>query len=579
MAIQGLTEADKLAIQKASETAGLTAQDKSAFQSLTTPYTTSGMGGTFPSTAVGGAITPAQMSPAPAYPVTTPVDTGIPDTSSVSTTTANSEKIINDLYGTPLPNESQQNDLRTQIMSLTGDVSQEASRRAQLEADPALQAKRQQVQDLTSQANALIAESKAIAPTVKQQNLLDYSGRGIASGIVESKGQREIRQRQLDNAIQALSVGSLLSAAQGNLTLALDQVDRAVKAEFEPKKAELAAKRANLEMLMNDPALTREEKRRGAIAEARLKAEEDKVKKEEEDKKTIQGLALQAQQNGAPTPILRALINSKNLEEALVAGAGWTAKETAQSIQEYNFAVKNGYKGSYTQYQNEDANRKIAIAKAGQINGEFGLSSSQATLFNNIVTKYNASPLIAAADRTIVLKNSIEQARKNPSDGATQLNLIYSYVQALDTYQSAVREGELGLVNSIDSKVGKLSNYVQQVQNGQIIRPEVAKEIADAADNLVNTINQGAKAKSKSYESQADTLGLGAPWRKYQSGFQASFADKTPQQKVEQAVQSSGKTYQQIISGAPVGQIAVVQDGIAGYIPVNEFDPSKQVKM
>lgn len=34
-------------------------------------------------------------------------------------------------------------------------------------------------------------------------------------------------------------------------------------------------------------------------------------------------------------------------------------------IGEYNFAVAQGYKGSFSQYQNEDANRKVSIAKAG----------------------------------------------------------------------------------------------------------------------------------------------------------------------------------------------------------------------
>lgn len=152
-----------------------------------------------------------------------------------------------------------------------------------------------------------------------------------------------------------------------------------------------------------------------------------------------------------------------------------------------------------------------------------GLSSGQVSAFNSIVGKYNASPLIAASDRTIVLKNSIEQARNNPDDGATQLNLVYSYIQALDTYQSAVREGELALVNSIDSKVGKLENWVSQIQNGQVVRPEVVKQIADAAENLVNTIDEGAARKEKSFESQATTVGLGTQWKQYISGFTQSY--------------------------------------------------------
>lgn len=166
-------------------------------------------------------------------------------------------------------------------------------------------------------------------------------------------------------------------------------------------------------------------------------------------------------------------------------------------------------------------NPKTYAPKKTGISGD--MTPGQVTAFNSIVGKYNASPLVAAADRTVVLKNSIEKARTNPSDGATQLNLVYSYIQALDTYQSAVREGELGLVNSIDSKVGKLGNFVTQIQNGQIVRPEVAKQMADAAENLVSTINEGASRKAKSFESQANTVGLGDAWKEYTAGFQTSY--------------------------------------------------------
>lgn len=164
---------------------------------------------------------------------------------------------------------------------------------------------------------------------------------------------------------------------------------------------------------------------------------------------------------------------------------------------------------------------KTYAPKAPNVPGN--MTPGQVSAFNSIVGKYNASPLVQASDRTVVLKNSIDQVRGNPSDGATQLNLVYSYVQALDTYQSAVREGELALVNSIDSKVGKLSNYITQIQDGQVVRPEVAKDIANAAEKLVSTIDEGAKNKAKSFESQAKVVGLGSQWKEYTDGFTQSY--------------------------------------------------------
>lgn len=151
------------------------------------------------------------------------------------------------------------------------------------------------------------------------------------------------------------------------------------------------------------------------------------------------------------------------------------------------------------------------------------MTSGQQSAFNSIVAAYNKSPLIAAADRVPVLKNAIKAARANPDDGALQLNLAYSYIQALDTYQSSVREGELNNINSIDSKIGQLQNFATQMTNGQIVRPEVVKSMADAAENIVTTINDAAKNKAKSFKSQADAQGLGDVWSKYETGFTPSY--------------------------------------------------------
>jgi hypothetical protein len=198
-----------------------------------------------------------------------------------------------------------------------------------------------------------------------------------------------------------------------------------------------------------------------------------------------------------------------------------TTTNQPASVQEYEYAKANGYTGSFNDYQNADANRKKSIAAAGV--GPAGLTPQQVTAFNGIVAKYNSSPLIAASDRTPVLENAINAVKADPGNAALQLNLAYAYIQALDTYQSAVREGELGLVNSIDSKVGQFAGSIQQITNGQIVRPEVAKQIADAADGILKTIKSAAASKAQSYASQANTVGLGDAWNTYISGSSPSY--------------------------------------------------------
>lgn len=159
---------------------------------------------------------------------------------------------------------------------------------------------------------------------------------------------------------------------------------------------------------------------------------------------------------------------------------------------------------------------------------QFGeLTSTQASMLNNIITRYEKSPLIQAVDRTPVLSQAINSIYNDPGDAAKQLNLSYAYIQALDTYQSAVREGELANLNTIDSKIGNLKNSITQIQNGQIVRPETAKQIADAANELVTTIKSAAKNKSESFRSNASVFGLGDQWDAYISGFTPEYENIT----------------------------------------------------
>jgi putative ABC transport system ATP-binding protein len=63
-----------------------------------------------------------------------------------------------------------------------------------------------------------------------------------------------------------LSVSSLLEASRGNIALANDLVDREVKAKFDPVKEEIAAARANLELVLSSPEYTQAEKKRALSA-------------------------------------------------------------------------------------------------------------------------------------------------------------------------------------------------------------------------------------------------------------------------------------------------------------------------
>lgn len=174
-----------------------------------------------------------------------------------------------------------------------------------------------------------------------------------------------------------------------------------------------------------------------------------------------------------------------------------------------------------------DAKTLTAIAsglKKKEAKDASDLTTYQRTqTFNNIVSKYNSSPLVQASDRTPVLRAAVDAIKKDPGNGALQLNLSYAYIQALDTYQSSVREGELGNLNSIDSRIGEIQGQLQKIQNGQIVRPDVALKIANAAGQVIDTISSAASQKSQSFKSQADVSGVGDMWDQFEGSFTPSY--------------------------------------------------------
>lgn len=197
-------------------------------------------------------------------------------------------------------------------------------------------------------------------------------------------------------------------------------------------------------------------------------------------------------------------------------------------------------KGEVSLFDSVDGHLIKALGKVGgtksipqtsiTVAGSEGLNNKDRDVFNLLIKNAEASPLIKGADLALGLQNTIKEAKANPGNGAVQLNLMYGYVKALDTYQSAVREGEIGLVRSLDSKIGSLKNYVQQIQNGQTVRPEIAIQLADAASLLVDSINAGAQRKSLQFESQAQQNGTAVynAWKNYRQAAQAAYDSPSP---------------------------------------------------
>lgn len=234
---------------------------------------------------------------------------------------------VSDINYTPTPIVAtpQETDMQKQINDLMGlntSIAGEGAYRTSLEtANPDLAKQQQTEQDLSSQLSMLQAEAK----NIPNQLQLDSQGRGITAGGLAPLSNEALRM----NSIKANTVGALLAATQGKITYAQTLIDRAVKAKFDPLRAEQAAKIANLDLLLKSPDMTIAETNRAnaqkLIEEQRLAS----INAQETDHKTIQSIALEAAGNKADAATLQKIQNATTPEEAIQLAQGFTNQNIA----------------------------------------------------------------------------------------------------------------------------------------------------------------------------------------------------------------------------------------------------------
>ena len=279
------------------------------------------------------------------------------------------------ISGAPLPStdlpamtatapEQKANDLTSQLEDLNNQLTGRSAYQTQQEAAQGLPALQATQKDLTARASALSNEALQIPLQLQQQ----ATGRGITAAGLAPIQTAALR----NNAIQSLSVNSLLQASQGNITYAQSLADKAVAQKYDPIQEQITAATKNLQLVLNSPEYSLADKNR---AQQQLNIQNQKQQQLDQAKQNAQAInniALDAAKNGADSATLQKISSAANPNDALqIAAAGGfiktpvTPQALPASIQEYEYAKKNGYTGTFSQYQNEDANRKAVVAKAG----------------------------------------------------------------------------------------------------------------------------------------------------------------------------------------------------------------------
>jgi len=184
------------------------------------------------------------------------------------------------------PEQTQANDYSKQLQTLNNSLLGESAYSTQMQDQYGIPKLNSTITDLTSQMNALKNEASAIPMQIQN----DYLGRGATDAGVAPIQDDALRR----NAIKALSVNSLLNAANGNLSTAMDMADRATRQRFDPIREQINATQANLQAIQNSPAYSLAEKKQAAQQQMVLAQQSRTLDSQEENHKTTQAMAAAA---------------------------------------------------------------------------------------------------------------------------------------------------------------------------------------------------------------------------------------------------------------------------------------------
>ena len=211
--------------------------------------------------------------------------------------------------------ETQADELTQRLLKISEGLEGKGAFRREKEKEFGAITEEQSIQDLSTRLKDL-ERREAVIHT--EYEGAAAAGKGVLAPFVT--GERDARLRQ--NAVEALTISSLVDAHQGRLTSALRKVERAVNEKYGSLIEEQDIKLKNLEILTKSPALSRAEKDR---AEKRKLIEENRKKQLEEEKeeqkeiwKIATDYAKEAQQSGIFNSVTADTIQkAKTKEEAL----------------------------------------------------------------------------------------------------------------------------------------------------------------------------------------------------------------------------------------------------------------------
>ncbi len=274
---------------------------------------------------------------------------------------------------------------------------------AKAQRETGIREKQQVVSDLTGQLNAIVSKGQA------NQLSLVGQGRGIPEAIIGGQ-QAQIGR---ETAIAALPVQAQLSAAQGNLEMANDNLDTLFKIYSDDAKNKYE-QRIAVKKAVYDFASAKEK----TALEKQAKMEERAYDEQQTVLEDIKSITKTALQGGAPAGVMANIAKSKTYAEAVQAagkyGGDYLQRELL--VQQINnvrsqIAERNNVANSYGTISGKPQN-----ASQSSANGYADRVAEADVIINNLGTKFTSSTSIGGSLPNFLQNNDrqmYEQAKRN----------------------------------------------------------------------------------------------------------------------------------------------------------------------
>lgn len=380
-------------------------------------------------------------------------------------------------------------DMFNQAMGLKMEAFNEmgngADRLAQLEKDNRIKQKEQAVNNYTSQLNAIVAKSQA------DQLRLEGQGRGITDVIIGGQ-QAQINR---EAAIAALPVQAQLAAAQGNLALAQQHVDKMFQIQSQDALAQYQFKSGVIDSVYSF-ASDQEKRRLDTVA----KQEERKYQEQQDFLKTQRSLLSSAIQQGAPASVLERISGAKTVLDVITSAGAYNGDILQRQIQQAQLRKLNTPEvGEQSISKQDEQAVKSATNTIERITGlktHSGLNSSVGPIAGTRIALTDAfgnkQDFIAGVENLIgqeTLNTLTDLKARGGTLGALsdkELQILESTASKIGTWRIRDEDGNITGYNTSESRFRtELANMETKLRQARIDVLGYDPDMLPAEDNAI----------------------------------------------------------------------------------------------